>query len=144
MLYVSFVGFVHHNSIIQYYYLYILLFIIHTIDHGGAAVVGKTGWMACLFEYNNIQVKWISKVFLGFIKYDCSENYLNYLYTLYYVNNTRLRYNMENCRYRENGNYFLSRNCARVVYYLFMYLNDEYASITEMTINTQTQNKSKK
>lgn len=50
MLYVSFVGFTHHNSIIQYYYLYIIIYCAH-IDHGGAAAVGRTGWMACLFEY---------------------------------------------------------------------------------------------
>jgi len=55
-----------------------------------------------------------------------------------------MRYNIvENCRSRGKRDLFSSRNYARVVYYLFVYLNDEHASITERAINTQTQNKTK-
>ena len=55
-----------------------------------------------------------------------------------------MRYNIvENCRYRGKRDLFLSRNYELVVYYLFVYLNDEYASIKGGAINTQTQNKTK-
>lgn len=57
-----------------------------------------------------------------------------------------MRYNMENCRrYKGKRDLFLSRNYARMVYYLFVYLNDEYASTAESYKHANTkQNKSKK
>jgi len=55
-----------------------------------------------------------------------------------------MRYNIvENCRYRGKRDLFLSRNYERVVYYLFVYLNYEYASIKEGVISTRTQIKTK-
>lgn len=67
----------------QYYYL--LLFIVHTVDHGGAAVVGKTGWMVCLFEYIIVytgqvdfqSISWVYKIWL------CRKLFELFVYSIY-------------------------------------------------------------